>query len=108
MYGYPNIINSRADLDNLLADDTYRAQALAHLQTLMDEQYGYDAASVWTLIGGGGLARLGISRVEAVALGVLDRAVPEPTQNVDLTAAKAAACAAIDATGTGRTGPPPP
>jgi hypothetical protein len=97
MYGYPNIINSRADLDNLLADDTYRAQALAHLQTLMDEQYGYDAAGVWSLVGGGGLARLGISRAEAAALGALDRVVSEPARIVDLAAAKAAACAALDA-----------
>lgn len=95
MYGYPNIINSRADLENLLADDACRAQALATLQTLMDEQYGYDAAGVWGLVGGGGLARLGISRAEATALGALDKAVPEPV--FDLAAYKNQVYASIEA-----------
>ena len=95
MYGYPNIINSHADLENLLADDACKAQALTHLQTLMDEQYGYDAAGVWGLVGGGGLARLGISRAEATALGALDKVVPEPT--FDLDGYKMSAIAQIDA-----------
>ncbi len=45
MKGYPNTKNTRADYVNLLADDRYKDQALADLQTLLDERYG------WQLVG---------------------------------------------------------
>lgn len=89
-------ISTRTDLENLLADTRYRAQAQTYLQTLMDEQYGYDATGAWGLVGGGGLERLGVTRAEAAALGAVDRAAPEPDKTVGLAAAKVTACAAID------------
>ena len=85
------------DLQSMLAAPTTYDAALAHLQTLLDEEYGYDASGVWAVVGNGGLARLGLSRAEAVAMGAVDRAVPEPVRTVDLAAAKAAACDRIDA-----------
>ena len=85
------------DLQSTLAAPTTHDAALAHLQRLLDEEYGYDASGVWTVVGNGGLARLGLSRAEAVAMGAVDRAVPEPVRTVDLAAAKAAACDRIDA-----------
>jgi hypothetical protein len=72
------IIATQHDLQVYVSDPTTSAAALAHLQALMDEQYGYDAAGSWELVGGGGLARLGLSRAEAVAMGAEDRAVEEP------------------------------
>ena len=95
MIGFPSIINSRQDLANLLADGTYQAQALAVLQTLMDEQYGYDAAGTWGLVGGGGLERLGLTRAEAVAMGAENRVVAEPV--FDVAAYQAQAVSQIEA-----------
>lgn len=95
MQGYPKTIATRADVENLLSDNTHQAQALAYLQTLMDEEYGYDAAGAWGLVGGGGLERLGLTRAEAVALGAVDRVVAEPT--FDLGAYKEQAVAQIEA-----------
>lgn len=95
MQGYPKTIATRADVENLLSDNTYQAQAIAYLQTLMDEEYGYDADGAWGLVGGGGLERLGLTRAEAVALGAVDRVVAEPT--FDLGAYKEQVYAAIEA-----------
>jgi hypothetical protein len=72
------VVATQHDLQAYLDDPTTRAAALAHLKALMDEEWGYDAAGGWVLVGGGGLARLGLSRAEAVALGAEDRAVEEP------------------------------
>lgn len=72
------VIATRHDMEHYLYEPESRAGALSHLQMLLDEQYGYDETGAWTLIGGGGLARIGITRAEAVALGAVDRVVDEP------------------------------
>jgi hypothetical protein len=41
MQGFPKYINSKAGLETLLADPGHAAQALALVQTLMDERYGW-------------------------------------------------------------------
>lgn len=41
MNGFPVIINSRQDVLNLLADPAYHGQALAFVQALLDERYGW-------------------------------------------------------------------
>lgn len=41
MHGYLSTIATRQDVINLLADGRYAARALAHLQTLLDERYGW-------------------------------------------------------------------
>jgi len=72
------VIATCHDMEHFLSDPESRSSALSHLQMLLDEQYGYDEAGAWTLVGGGGLARLGLTRAEAVALGAVDRVVEEP------------------------------
>ena len=72
------VVATLYDLTNYLADPSSRAATLAYLQALLDEQYGYNKAGIWTLVGGGGLGRLGLSRAEAVALGGVDRVAEEP------------------------------
>ena len=78
------VISTKHDLEFYLADPATSPAALAYLQSLLDEQYGYDAAGAWALIGGGGLERLGLTRGEAVALGAVDREIPEPLK-INLT-----------------------
>ncbi len=45
MKGYPKTIQTKADIENLLAVDAYKDKALAHLQALLDERYQ------WNLVG---------------------------------------------------------
>lgn len=55
MNGYPKHINTKADVENLLADADYKTRATADLQTLLDGRYqwimqgqldaGYSAAA---------------------------------------------------------------
>ncbi len=45
MKGYPKTIQTRADIENLLAVPEYKDKALAHVQALLDERYG------WQLVG---------------------------------------------------------
>lgn len=91
------MIATKHDLTVLLADATAHGAALAHLQCLMDERYQHDAAGVWGVVEPNGLTRLGLTAAEAVEMGAVDRVVDESARVVDLDAAKAAACAAIDA-----------
>jgi len=60
------------DLQNMLAAPATHDAALTHLQMLLDEEYGYDASGAWAVVGNGGLARLGLSRAEAVAMGAVE------------------------------------
>lgn len=89
-------ISTKYDLEFYLSDPSTHDAALAHLQALLDEQYGYDTAGAWALIGGGGLERLGLTRAEAVALGAEDRAVAEPA-GPDIAQVKEAACERLQA-----------
>jgi len=41
MQGFPKTIGTAADVKNLLADDAYKSQALATVQTMLDERYGW-------------------------------------------------------------------
>uniref|UniRef100_I2Q013 Uncharacterized protein n=1 Tax=Desulfovibrio sp. U5L TaxID=596152 RepID=I2Q013_9BACT len=41
MHGYPSTIATRQDVVNLLAEERYAARALAYLQILLDERYGW-------------------------------------------------------------------
>ena len=89
------MIATQHDLQMYLDDPATHAAALAHLQMLLDEQYGYDEAGVWALVGGGGLARIGLTRADAVALGAVDRVVAEPAGPA-VDGLILAACARID------------
>lgn len=100
MHGYPQSISTRRDLENLLADPTHHAPAVAYLQTLMDEQYGYTVAGPWGIIPGGGLDRIGITRAEAVTMGAADRVIAEPA--FELAAYQAQSVARIEAECTSR------
>lgn len=88
------IVATRHDLEFYLADPSTHDAALAHLQSIMDEQYGYDTAGAWTLVGGG-LERLGLTRADAVALGAVDRTVAEPV--FDVAAYQTQAIAQVEA-----------
>lgn len=90
------IISTRHDLDFFLSDPDTHPAALAYLQALLDEQYGYNATGVWTLVGGGGLERLGLTRAKAVAIGAVDRAVAEPA-GPDISLIKDESCVRLQA-----------
>lgn len=89
------MIATKHDLETLLADPATHDAALAWLQAIMDERYQYGAAGVWGIVEPNGLTRLGLTAAEAVALGAVDRVVPEPT--FDLGAYKEQVYAAIEA-----------
>lgn len=46
MNGYPKHINTKQDILNLLADAAYKEQALAYVQKLLDERYGWIKGAV--------------------------------------------------------------
>lgn len=96
MNGLPVNINSRQDVLNLLDDPEHRDQALAFVQALLDEQYGYGESGAWMLVGGGGLDRLGITRAEAVEMGAVDQVIGKPPAPA-VDGLIVAACARIDA-----------
>lgn len=41
MRGFPKVINSRQDVENLIANPDYQQETLAYLQVLLDERYGW-------------------------------------------------------------------
>lgn len=45
MRGYPRTINSRQDVEHLLADAAYQALTVDYLQSLLDDRYG------WVMVG---------------------------------------------------------
>lgn len=98
MQGFPKATATRHDIENLLADASAHAAALAHLQCLMDERYQFDVAGVWGVVEPNGLTRLGLTAAEAVAMGAADRVVGEPARiGPTLEEVKSAACVRLNA-----------
>lgn len=90
-------IATQADLVAYLANDATKAEALAYLQLLMDEEYQYGSDGTWGIVSPSGLSRLGLTRTAAVALGATDTVIAEPTRTDDVASAQTAAYAAINA-----------
>lgn len=85
MKGFPKAIQTRQDMERLLA--AYPEQAQAYLRRLLDERMHFDEQGQWTENPGSALAGMGISTVEAVAWVGGDYAdPPEPDMTPDMPA----------------------
>lgn len=65
MKGFPKVVQTRTDMERLLA--AYPEQAQAYLRRLLDERMHFDEQGQWTENPNSALAGMGISTVEAIA-----------------------------------------